>query len=217
MLSASVICAIKKLKYNRSYILVMFLITISNIMIVTKFFTDRESPLIQVQFIYTIAFSFGIRITSFFFVSIATMISCIAFLLIRLAVIAKNAEVAHQESSTFQLSWMSLIMLTYECTWIYYAYQDEVRKKVQFVTQYRRIKEYQKLKNIINILIPGIVRSRLLDGKKVANDQSSYATIIWMQIDCFDFLTKKYHGRDFTELLEKIFNGLDNLCERYGL
>ena len=124
MLSASVICAIKKLKYNRSYILVMFLITISNIMIVTKFFTDRESPLIQVQFIYTIAFSFGIRITSFFFVSIATMISCIAFLLIRLAVIAKNAEVAHQESSTFQLSWMSLIMLTYECTWIYYAYQD---------------------------------------------------------------------------------------------
>lgn len=91
-------------------------------MIVTKFYTDRESPLIQVQFIYTIAFSFGIRITSFFFVSIATMISCIAFLLIRLAVIAKNAEVAHQESSTFQLSWMSLIMLTYECTWIYYAY-----------------------------------------------------------------------------------------------
>ena len=38
-----------------------------------------------------------------------------------------------------------------------------------------------------------------------------------MQIDCFDFLNKKYHGRDFTELLEKIFNGLDNLCERYGL
>jgi len=85
------------------------------------------------------------------------------------------------------------------------------------VTQYRRIKEYQKLKNIINILIPGIVRSRLLDGKKVANDQASYATIIWMQIENFDFLTKKYHGRDFTELLEKIFNGLDSLCERYGL
>ena len=45
----------------------------------------------------------------------------------------------------------------------------------------------------------------------------SFATVIWMQIDSFDFLVKKYHGRDFTELLEKIFNGLDSLCERYGL
>ena len=45
----------------------------------------------------------------------------------------------------------------------------------------------------------------------------SFATVIWMQIDSFDFLVKKYHGRDLTELLEKIFNGLDSLCERYGL
>ena len=180
ILSASLICAIKKLKYNRSYILVMSLITISNIIIVTKFYTDRESPLIQVQFLYTIAFSFSIRMTSFFFVSIATMISCIAFLLIRLAVIAKTAENESRESSTFQLSWMSLVMLTYELTWIYYAYQDEVRKKVQFVTQYRRIKEYQKLKSIISILIPSIVRAITLDVKKFANDEMNYATVIWM-------------------------------------
>jgi len=40
ILSASMICSIKKLKYNRSYILVMLLIAVSNVMIVTKFFTD---------------------------------------------------------------------------------------------------------------------------------------------------------------------------------
>jgi len=38
------------------------------------------------------------------------------------------------------------------------------------VTQYRRVKEYQKLKSIINILIPSIVRNRLIDGKKVQAD-----------------------------------------------
>lgn len=37
------------------------------------------------------------------------------------------------------------------------------------------------------------------------------------EIDDFDFLVRKYHGRDFTELLEKVYNGLDGLCEQYGL
>jgi len=45
----------------------------------------------------------------------------------------------------------------------------------------------------------------------------SYATVLWVEIDEFDFLVKRYHGRDFTELLEKVFNGLDQLCEQYGL
>lgn len=30
-------------------------------------------------------------------------------------------------------------------------------------------------------------------------------------------MVQKYHGGDFTELLEKVYNGLENLCEQYGL
>lgn len=66
----------------------MCLIFVSNLMIVVKFYNDQQSPLIQVQFLYTIAFSFGIRLTSFFFVSCICMLSTIAFLQIRLSVIA---------------------------------------------------------------------------------------------------------------------------------
>ena len=40
---------------------------------------------------------------------------------------------------------------------------------------------------------------------------------MWVEIGEFDFLVKRYHGRDFTELLEKVYNGLDALCEQYGL
>ena len=69
----------------------------------------------------------------------------------------------------------------------------------------------------MNILISGIVRSRIQDGKKITQDQISFATVLWVEIDEFDFLVKRYHGRDFTELLEKVFNGLDSLCEQYGL
>ena len=71
----------------------MVLIVISNALIVFKFFKDQKSPLIQVQFLYTIAFSFGIRLTSFFFVSIICMIASIAFLQIRLSVIVEETLV----------------------------------------------------------------------------------------------------------------------------
>lgn len=57
----------------------------------------------------------------------------------------------------------------------------------------------------------------MLDGKKVVVDQRSYATVLWAEIDEFDFLVRKYQGRDFTELLEKVYNGLDSLCEQFGL
>ena len=145
-----------------------------------------------------------------------TVIASVAFLQIRLSVIVDRTQIENS-SSTLQLSWMSGVMMFYVFLWIYYAYQDELRRKVNFVTQYRRVKEYQKLKSIINILIPSIVRDRLQDGKKVQADQKSFATVLWAEIDDFDFLVRKYHGRDFTELLEKVYNGLDNLCEQYGL
>mmetsp|Transcript_13554 Transcript_13554/g.17165 ORF Transcript_13554/g.17165 Transcript_13554/m.17165 type:complete len:114 (-) Transcript_13554:1273-1614(-) len=113
---------------------------------------------------------------------------------------------------------MSFVMVTYVVLWICYAYNDEIRRKVAFVTQYRRIKEFQKLKSIINILIPGLVRQLLQDGKKLSKkDQKCYTTVLWVEIHEFDFFVKRYHGRDFTELLEKVFNGLDSLCEQYGL
>ena len=108
-------------------------------------------------------------------------------------------------------------MVTYVVLWIVYAYNDEVRRKVAFVTQYRRVKEFQKLKSIVNILIPGLVRQRLQDGKKLTQNQKCVATVLWVEIGEFDFLVKRYHGRDFTELLEKVYNGLDSLCEQYGL
>ena len=74
---------------------------------------------------YTIAFSFGIRLTSFYFVSIVCMLSTIAFLQIRLSVIADT-----ESSSHFQLTWMSFVMVTYVVLWIIYAYNDEVRRSV---------------------------------------------------------------------------------------
>ena len=50
--------------------------------------------------------------------------------------------VTENSSSTLQLTWMTCVMLIYVFLWIYYGYQDELRRKVNFVTQYRRAKEF---------------------------------------------------------------------------
>ena len=56
---------------------------------------------------------------------------------------------------------MTFGIIGYLLLWIYYAYWDEIGRKVHFVTQYRKHKDYQKLKGIINILVPTIVRSKI--------------------------------------------------------
>jgi hypothetical protein len=54
--------------------------------------------------------------------------------------------------------------------WTIYAYQDELSKKIQFVTSLRKSKEYNKLLQIINILIPSLVRDRIKEGQKNFSD-----------------------------------------------
>ena len=69
-------------------------------------------------------------------------------------------------SNDTELTWHVLSIVLFIFLWTYYTYWGEMKKKVQFVMQYRNAKELQKLKSIINILIPNLVRSRLTDGKK---------------------------------------------------
>ena len=70
-----------------------------------------------------------------------TVVASVAFLQFRLSVIVDRTQIENS-SSVLQLSWMSGVMMSYVFLWIYYAYQDELRRKVNFVTQYRRVKEF---------------------------------------------------------------------------
>ena len=61
-------------------------------------------------------------------------------------------------------------MITLNALWVVYAYHDERMKKIQFVTNFRKSKEYTKLNKIINILVPSLVRDRIQDGQKNFSD-----------------------------------------------
>ena len=77
------------------------------------------------------------------------------------------------------------------------------------MTQYRKVKEFQKLKAIINILIPSLVRSRIQEGKKNFSEAQGEVTIIFIDIEGFDQIVESYSGRDLIELLDKAYNAFD--------
>ena len=82
--------------------------------------------------------------------------------------------------------WQALSVTLYIFFWTYYTYWDEIKQKVRFVTQFRFIKELQKLKSIINLLIPSLVRQRIQDGKKNFSEDQGEVTIVFIDIEGFD-------------------------------
>jgi len=219
LVSLSAIYMIKKVKSIRSDLVVFGLVVIFNVMVNVNFYIDPENPLIQIQFLYTIAFSHLIRLNSVFFVSLVCLASAIGFLNIRLATIqaiSDNKDI-HSKDSSIQLIWQALAVTLYIFFWTYYTYWDEVKQKVRFVTQFRHIKELQKLKSIINILIPSIVRSKIQDGKKNFSDSQGEVTVVFVDIDGFDQLVQQYTGRELIELLDRVYNTFDSLSEQHGL
>ena len=87
LVSLTSIYLIRKVKSIRSDIVIFGLVVIFNIMVNIYFYIDPQNPLIQIQFLYTIAFSHLIRLNSVFFVSLICLASAIGFLNIRLATI----------------------------------------------------------------------------------------------------------------------------------
>lgn len=79
-------------------------------------------------------------------------------------------------------------LLIFWLTLILYSYWDETTRKIGFVINYRKQKEFQKSKQILNILVPSIVRARIQEGQKNFSDAQGMVTIVFCDIEGFDDL-----------------------------
>ena len=62
-----------------------------------------------------------------------------------------------------------------------------------------------------------MVRQRIQDGKKNFSDNQGEVTIIFIDIEYFDQLVQQYSGKELIDLLDKVYNAFDSLCEQHGL
>jgi class 3 adenylate cyclase len=66
-------------------------------------------------------------------------------------------------------------------------------------------------------LIPSIVRSRIQDGGKKFSEAQEEATVVFIDIESFDEIGSLYTGKELIELLDRVYNSFDSICEQYGL
>jgi len=97
--------------------------------------------------------------------------------------------------------------------WSAYVYIQELEKKTQFVNGHRKVRSFIKLKSILNILVPSMVRDRIRSGKKNFSDEEGEVTIIFIDIYQFDSIVKGYSGQELLTFLDQIYNSFDQMCD----
>lgn len=102
------------------------------------------------------------------------------------------------------------------CLWIFvaivwsvYVYMQELEKKTSFVSGHKKVRNFQKLKQILNILVPSLVRDKIRSGKKNFSDDEGTVTIIFMDIHQFDSIVEHYKGQELLALLDQVYNAFD--------
>jgi|TARA_B110000285_G_C15124657_1_gene619399 class 3 adenylate cyclase len=94
---------------------------------------------------------------------------------------------------------------------------QELEKKTQFINGHRRVRNFAKLKKILDILVPSLVRDKMRQGTKNFAEIESEITVVVFDIHAFDEIVKSYTTKDLLTLLDQVYNVFDQLCDQYGL
>ena len=101
--------------------------------------------------------------------------------------------------------------------WSGYVYFQELEKKIQFVKGHNKVRTLIKLKKILNVLVPSLVRDKIAAGKKNFADEEGEATIVFIDIHHFDDITQNYSSKELIALLDSVYNQFDSFCDQYGI
>jgi class 3 adenylate cyclase len=79
------------------------------------------------------------------------------------------------------------------------------------------VRNFLKLKGILNILVPSLVRDKISSGQKNFSNEEGEVTIVFIDISEFDNLVRTYSGNDLLQFLDDVYNAFDQLCDKFGL
>jgi hypothetical protein len=126
-------------------------------------------------------------------------------------------EDAKEQLSTFVKSFSTIVWVFTCLVWSSYVYVQELEKKTQFVNGHKRVRNFLKLKSILNILVPSLVRDKIRQGKKNISEEEGEVTIIFIEIDQFEVLLKNYSPQELLNQLDQVYNAFDQFCDQFGL
>jgi len=63
------------------------------------------------------------------------------------------------------------------------------------------------------VLVPALVRDKILSGNKNFSNDEGEVTIVFIDIHEFDNIVNNYKGYELLALLDKVYNAFDQLCD----
>ena len=111
--------------------------------------------------------------------------------------------------STYVSTFSTTVRIFTGLIWSSYVYIQELEKKTQFVNGHRKVRNFLKLKSILNILVPSLVRDKIRSGKKNFSDDEGEVTIVFIDIHKFDNIVKSYSGQELLTFLDQVYNAFD--------
>ena len=152
---------IKDINYGRLLLYYIFLINVA--VNVEKSFTPntQHSELI---FMAVITCTFLMRLNNFFTVMALATLSLISYCSLSYgSLLYRQGSSQDFESLSYwqqvEAFYRMFNIIAFFIINVLYSYWDEATRKISFVINFRKQKEFQKSKQILNILVPGIVRA----------------------------------------------------------
>lgn len=79
------------------------------------------------------------------------------------------------------------------------------------------MRSFLKLKSILNIMVPNLVREKLRTGKKNIQDEEREVSVVIIKLHKFNEILAQYQGSELMNFMDKIYNAFDFLCDEQGL
>lgn len=128
-----------------------------------------------------------------------------------------NLQLQEKISSLPILYHKTLLVLGNLFIMLLFGYTEEFFTRLNFLKYYKKSNDMKKNNEIYSNLVPEFVREKMKNGIRGAAIDFEIVTILFCDISDFDKFVASMSPKELIQLLDRIYNTFDQLCNLHGL
>jgi class 3 adenylate cyclase len=200
------------LPYVLNYISNILLFYTAIVIFCYTIYTSEQESLQPTGLIFVLALVAGLNHSYIYLTMLMIVISVMMNIFF-----AFLTDTDQQQLTAYFSTFSTMIRIFTGVVWSAYVYVQELEKKKQFVNGHRKVRSYIKLKQILNILVPAVVRDKIRQGKKSFTDDECEVTMVLAEVDHFEEIAASHPAAELIQQFESVQSVIDQLCDQYGL
>ena len=129
----------------------------------------------------------------------------------------KTFPIDYQVSSLPILYHKTLLIFGNLLIMVIFGYAEEFFTRINYLKYYKKFNDMKKNNEIYSNLVPEFVREKMKNGIRGAAIDFEIVTILFCDISDFDKFVASMSPKELIQLLDRIYNTFDQLCNLHGL